>query len=117
MKQNVRHPRLHMYYESAAMNMATVGVSLSLIVMWYSAFSVLSIVAMCMFFAFMLAYTLWFWIGKPKNVRTSTFLSDISTVYFVYAMIVSLICPTTIWWGVFGVVSAIAILLIYTVKG
>lgn len=116
MKQTVRHHRLQMYYDSAAMNIATIGLGLSLVLVSYSGFTLLPSIALCMFFAFVVGYSLWFWIGKPKNVATSKFLSNISIFYVLYALIMIAMYPVSVWWAAFAVFAAVAALLIYVVK-
>lgn len=116
MKQTARHPRLQMYYDSAAMNIASIGSGLSLVLVCHFGFTILSTMALGIFLVFMAGYSLWYWIGKPKNVPTSKFLSEISIFYVLYALIMIARYPVAIGWVAFAVVAAIATLLIYAVK-
>lgn len=116
MNYTVHHPRLQMYYDSAAMNIASLGAALSLVILSHYGFTILPVVALCIFFAFMVGYSIWFWVSKPKNVPTSNFLSNVSLYYILYALILGTLYPVSVGWCVLGLVAAIAILLIYIVK-
>lgn len=82
MNYTVHHPRLQMYYDSAAMNIASLGAALSLVILSHYVFTILPVVALCIFFAFMVGYSIWFWISKPKSVSTSKFLSNVSHILY-----------------------------------
>ena len=60
----IRHPRLQMYYDSVAMNFASIGVALSVMFMNYSSFNIMACISGALFFAFMVGFTLWYWIKK-----------------------------------------------------
>jgi hypothetical protein len=113
---NLRHPQLQTYYQSVAMNMASIGTVLSILMCVYSDFNILAALSMILFFAFMAGYTLWFWIGKQKQVNTCAWLSDVSFYYTLYFLIVLAMPAKSQWWFIFALVSAIAALLIYIVK-
>ena len=116
MNYTVHHPRLQMYYDSAAMNIASLGAALSLVILSHYCFTILPVVALCIFFCFYGGYSIWFWIRKPKSVSTSKFLSNVSLYYMLYALILVTLYPVSVGWCVLGLVAAIAILLIYIVK-
>ena len=105
-----------MYYDSAAMNIASLGAALSLVILSHYGFTILPIIALCIFFAFTVGYSIWFWVSKPNNVPTSKFLSNVSLYYILYALILGTLYPVSVGWCVLGLVAAIAILLIYIVK-
>jgi len=52
MNYTVHHPRLQMYYDSAAMNIASLGAALSLVILSHYGFTILPVVALCIFFCF-----------------------------------------------------------------
>ncbi|MDE7142591.1 MAG: hypothetical protein K2O33_06845 [Muribaculaceae bacterium] len=75
--------------------------------------SMMSCGLFCVAFA---AYSLWFWIGKPKTIATDRFLSEVSGPYLIYCLIVGLVKDPSQWWFCVSVVAAIAILLTYFIR-
>lgn len=45
----IRHPRLQMYYDSVAMNFASIGVALSVMFMNYSSFNIMACISGALF--------------------------------------------------------------------
>lgn len=116
MASQVRHLRLEMYYRSVAMNFAIMGAALSVMLMVYTDFNILSCVGGVMFGLYMIGYTLWYWIGDRKDVVTCRWLSDVSQSYVLYFLIWSAMKSPSVWWIVFAQVSAIWALMQYLSK-
>lgn len=102
MKLNVRHPRLQMYYDSTAMSMASLGAGMSLLFLGFTDSLLLPGVAMGCFLLFGVCYTIWYWTDRRKIVATNVFLSNVSMVYVVYAMVVGagiVVALDSTWWA------------------
>lgn len=105
-----------MYYDSTAMSMASLGAGMSLLFLGFTDSLLLPGVAMGCFLLFGVCYTIWYWTGRRKIVATNVFLSNVSMVYVVYAMVVGVMYPCPVWWCVAGLVAAIAALLVFVCR-
>ena len=112
----IRHPRLQMYNDSVAMNFASIGVALSVMFMNYSSFNIMACISGALFFAFMVGFTLWYWIGAKKEVLTSEWLSDVSGPYILYFLITMALKSPSEWWLIFALVVAICTLMVYLMR-
>lgn len=113
MKPKVRHQRLQMFYESVAMNFASIGAVASLLVMDYSNFNLTACVCGALFLGIMAGYTIWYWTGSRKSVEVCPWLSDVSPFFVIYFMAVAAMRAPSEWWTVFGVSAAVLTLMIY----
>lgn len=113
----VRHPRLEAYYNCRALNIASIGVALSVLFLARFGEVLFTGIAIAMFLGFIVGYTVWFWTGKRKEVEQSQWLSNVSGLYIVYFLICVNLVENSIWWLVFAFVAAIAILFIDLCRG
>lgn len=115
-----RHPRLAMFYKSSVMNMLMVWMCAFLLTVdWEPVRDMYpySLIPCGLLFAIALCYTLWFWIRKPASIPVCGWLSDVSAAYALYFLIVCGIKSDRFWWNMFALVAAIAVFVIYLVKG
>lgn len=116
MLPSIFHPRLYTFYKSSVLNLASIGTALSLLLMDYTRFNIIAVLSGALFFAILIAYALWFWLGKSKKIPTSKFLSDISSYYALYTLIVLLISPSSNLWLAIAVIAAIVALMFFIIK-
>lgn len=102
-----------MFYESVAMNFASIGAVASLLVMDYSNFNLTACVCGALFLGIMAGYTIWYWTGSRKSVEVCPWLSDVSPFFVIYFMAVAALRAPSEWWTVFGVSAAVLTLMIY----
>ncbi len=112
----IRHPRLDAWYNSSVMNIASIGAALTLLFIKFYGLSVLAGISCAVFFAVLLGYSLWYWIGAKKNIPLSPFLSDISGRYVIYFLIVMAQREPSEWWLYFAFFAAVATLFIYLIR-
>lgn len=113
---SARHPRLHAFYESAAMNMLMIGMFLSIMSLDFLNISIIPAICCISFLIVGVIYTLWYWTGKTKQIKTSKFLSYADDCYFVYFLIVTAMRFESIWWFICAAIAAAAILLIFLIR-
>lgn len=111
-----RHPRLDSYFKSAAMNTATIGTALCLVIIQQVGFNAMTSAAIVVLLGFMVGYTLWFWLGKAKRVGQSPFLSEISIFFTLYCLVVLAVNPESDLWAAFDVAATIVAVLIGQVR-
>lgn len=111
------NPQLQAYFDSSAMNVASIGTGMSLILGNYRGIDLLTGLAMFGFLFFMAGYSAWFWWRKPKKVKTSKLLSGLGFYFFVYWFAQPHLPIPLEWSTAIGLAAGMVILLIYAVRG
>lgn len=116
MTEQIRHRRLHAFYNSKVLNalaiVMVVGLSSSI------CYNLLTLPLICVAIALLLfiAYSLWLWIKKPAKIVIDSRLSNISSAFLYYYLIILTIKATNEWWYIVPCVCAIAVLFICLIK-
>lgn len=108
----IRHKRLHAFYESKVLNGLCVVTVVSLFAMFYTEMMLAACVCAAMAFLCFIGYTIWFWVRKPKEIVVNKLLSDVSGLFVLYFLIVGAIKSPSQWWYIFPIVAGVALLCI-----
>ncbi len=109
--------RWQMFFDSTILNFAITGASIS-IVLWNSDpdSSLASPLAAAMFLLIFIGYALWFLIKKPATIPVDSWLSSMSGLFTLYMLITTALKEQSPWWGIFALLSGIALLFIYLLR-
>lgn len=63
-----------------------------------------------------IGYTVWLFVKKPAKITVNKWLSEISSLYTIYFLIVIAMDKFSIWWDIFAVLIFISIFFISLIK-
>lgn len=111
MKQEIRHRRLHAFYNSVVLNSLMLVIVVSLLMSMY--LQTMLLPALCGSIALLLfiGYSLWLWIKKPRSIAINYWLSNINSFYILYYLVVSALYPVNQWWMVVPI--ALSVIALY----
>ncbi len=88
MENNIRHRRLYAFFNSTLLNSMETTAIISLMLMGYCNDILMPSICASLSFVIFIGYSLWFWIKKPRTEMINTWLSNISSLYVLYFLIV-----------------------------
>lgn len=116
MNMEIKHRRLYAFHNSKVLNALEIVLCLSVLMMDYTGFSLLSVVAGALVMALFVGYSLWLWLKKPQRVVIDRWLSNMGSLSVLYFLIVVAIRDASEWWYVAAVVFSILTLFVGMVR-
>lgn len=117
MEYQIRHRRLYAFYRSKVLNSLEIVIIVGLFMMAYYNDMLLPLACSALAFLFFIGYTLWFWIKKPKTITINGWLSNSTTPFALYFLIVCAIKHPADWWYALPVIGAVAVMFGALIKG
>lgn len=112
---SVMHPRLDAFYNSTVLNFSMMAAVLAAMTMRFPSLFTAAACVGSLAFAFVAGYSVWFWTGRRKTVAQSRFVSNISSAFVFYFLIVSAIKVPSAFCIVFAYIAAGLTLVVYLV--
>lgn len=112
----MRHPRLYAFYHSKVLNSLMIVVIVSLQQLGHVSAIELPLSCAALAFVLALGYALWLWIRKPERIVVNRWLSDLSSSFALYFIIVANLKDHGLWWDVFPVLCAVAAMFVAMVR-
>lgn len=116
MAQEIRHRRLHAFYQSKVLNALMILECVSLLMIGYMGSITLPAICASIAFALFLGYSLWLWIKKPRRIVINNMLSEASGFFTLYFIVVGISGASNPWWYGFPVLCAIVIMFVSMIK-
>lgn len=104
------HPRLHAFYNSKVINAMLIVCVTSILLTGYYNDMLLPLICASLSFACAVAYSIWFWIKKPREIIINPSLSQLSCLFTFYLIIIAPLQPDNIWWYMLPAIVGIAVL-------
>lgn len=112
-KLEIRHRRLHAFYNSTMLNALVItGIVSIMLIPLVEPYEVPAICA-ALTFALFIGYSLWIWLRKPKRIEICPRLSDTSSLFVIYFLIITAIGPENGWWYGIPAIAAVATLFMH----
>lgn len=116
MKLQIRHRRLYAFFHSVVLNSLGIVIMLSLFLIGCCEDYYLPLSCASLAFLFFAGYSVWFWIKKPSRIIVNRHISEISSMFAFYYLIVSATSAENRWFYISPLLVAIAVLFIFLVK-
>lgn len=116
MAQEIRHRRLHAFFESKVLNTLSIVITASLSMVGFTRTLTLPLLCAAIAFAIFVSYSLWVWIKKPSQIVINNLISNLSFVFSLYFIVVAVIMPANPWWFAVPLLSAIVLLSFSLIK-
>lgn len=116
MKKQIRHRRLHAFYTSKVLNALMLIAINGFFLMGYSGMMLLPLLCSAVAFALFTGYSCWLWFCKPNQIIVNTRLSEISSLYTLYFLIITASGLSDEWWYIIPIIGSIIVLFITLVK-
>lgn len=120
MGQNVRHPRLHAFYQSKVLNTLMIVLINALLLMdWFihaGYYWLLPLICSAVAFVLFAGYTVWLWVCKPGTIVINRWLSDMSVYLTFYFLAVVAMNASNQWWYILPLVCSIVMFIVLIVK-
>lgn len=116
MNIKIKHRRLYAFYNSKVLNAMSISVAIMLPLLKYTEIALPVLIAVVLAILLFVAYSCWIWFRKPSVVTINRWLSDLSTYFMFYALVViaiksdSFLCPS------FSLVAGLIVLFITSLK-
>lgn len=112
MTTEIRHKRLHAFFESKVLNVLIIAIVVCLLIVAYTDTLLLPVTCGTIAMAFFIGYSLWLWIKKPASIVTNPLLSNITSLYVLYSLIISVARPASEWFYTIPVALSVAVLFL-----
>lgn len=120
MGRNIRHPRLHAFYQSKVLNaLMIVLIDALLILDWFmmSGYDwILPVICSAVAFVLFVGYSIWLWVWKPRTIVIDSRLSDMSWYLTLYFLAVVAMKASNRWWYIFPIVCSVVMFIMSLVK-
>ncbi|MCM1292584.1 MAG: hypothetical protein NC111_05260 [Bacteroides sp.] len=116
MEQQIRHRRLHAFYNSKTLGILTiVGITFLLLTRCMQPL-LGALICAAASFALFVGYSLWIWIKKPAHLVINRWLSNTSTWFVLYFLFIEALDKQSWWWYILPAIAAIILIFIDLVK-
>lgn len=112
MEQEIRHKRLHAFFESKVLNILIMVTITGLLIMACSGTMLLPVFCSTLALLLFIGYSLWLWLKKPAMIIINPLISNICSLYVLYFMIIAVVKPANDWWYIIPSALSVAILFI-----
>ena len=112
MEQEIRHRRLHAFYQSKVLNGLMIFIVVCLLLSMASGLAVYPLVCGGVALLLFVAYSLWLWICKLQAIVTNNLLSNVNgfcTLYYLVIIAFDEICQ---WWYLIPALFGICVLMV-----
>ena len=117
MKKEIRHRRLHAFYQSKVLNALMIVIIVNLLLMAYLSSMLLPAICGSLALLFYICYALWLWIKKPRTIIINSWLSNINGWYTLYFLIIAALKSSNPWWYITPAALAVVALFILLITG
>ena len=117
MKKEIRHRRLHAFYQSKVLNALMIVIIVNLLLMAYMSSMLLPAICGSLSLLFYIGYELWIWIKKPRTIIINSWLSNINGWYTLYFLIIAALKSSNPWWYITPAALAVVALFILLITG
>ncbi len=117
MQQQIKHRRLHAFYESNTL--ATLVIIIDVCLLLPGSFPRIFIPMMVIggaAFICGIAYSMWLWIKKPATIKINQWMSNISMWITLYYIFYAAMSPESIWWSIIPAACGILALLFNIIR-
>lgn len=112
MKKEIRHRRLHAFYQSKVLNALMIVIIVNLLLMAYMSSMLLPAICGSLALLFYICYALWLWIKKPRTIIINSWLSNINGWYTLYFLIIVALKSSNPRWYITPAALAVVALFI-----
>ena len=112
MKKEIRHRRLHAFYQSKVLNALMIVIIVNLLLMAYMSSMLLPAICGSLALLFYIGYALWLWIKKPRTIIINSWLSNINGWYTLYFLIIVALKSSNPRWYITPAALAVVALFI-----
>lgn len=116
MEKQIRHRRLHAFYNSKVLNSLMIVVIASLLSAGYTNTFLMPVVCASVALGLFIGYSLWLWIKKPQRVVVNGWLSEMNGLLTLYFLIICALDSGSPWWYVLPSVCAIGVFFINMIR-
>ncbi len=113
MKQDIRHRRLHAFFQSKVLNSLMLVIIVCFLLMASTGSILLPVICESLALLLFIGYSLWLWIKKPKRITINNRLSDINGMYTLYFLIIIAMKVDNQWW--YFVPIALSVILFFLI--
>ncbi len=111
MESKIAHRRLYAFYRSKALSSMAIAVFLG-IMLAHHLQSLFPLICTAAAGAFLVGYSLWIWIARPRTIVICDWLSNVSGLYFIYFLMFRAVDHLSPWWSIGPVLAGIVVLFI-----
>lgn len=108
----IRHKKLYAFFNSKLINSLLIIMEMFLILMYCFTDVKLPIICSLTCLILIIGYSISLALGKVKKVVVNKYLSELSSLYTLYFLIVVAIKSPSVWWSLFAAVSLILIFFV-----
>lgn len=112
----IRHRRLHAFYNSKVLNALMIVVVDGLLLMGCYKTLLLPVVCSGIALLLFIGYSLWLWFAKPGRVVINKTLSGMSGYLFLYFLIVGIPTLENEWWYIAPLIASILMMFVVLVR-
>lgn len=112
MEVEIRHRRLYGFWHSKVCNALTILIIVGIFLLSFSESVYLPLICIALAFFAFIAYTLWIWIGKPRQIVINNWLSDAAFYMVFYFLVITAIRPENEVWYIIPVIGTMLILIV-----
>ncbi len=112
MIEEIRHRRLYAFLHSKVCNALVILIIVGIFLLSFSESVYLPLICIALAFLAFIAYTLWIWIGTPRQIVVNKWLSDVAFYFVFYLLVITALRPENEVWNMIPIVAAILILLV-----
>ena len=116
MIETIRHRRLYAFYRSNVLNSLMVVIGVSIMLMQCTNYAIVTGLCAALSMLFLIGYSLWIWIAKPKSIVINRWLSDTTTYFVLYFLIITAMKSANQWWYITPVILAVILLFVALIR-
>lgn len=116
MEPQIRHKRLHAFFQSKVLNSLMIVGEVALLLTGYLESLTLPVVCASIAFVLFIVYSLWIWIGQPRSIVINNVLSNASGLLTLYFLIIAACSPVNPWWFAVPAIGAIVLMFVCMIK-
>lgn len=112
----IRYRRLYAFYNSKVLNALSISIAIMLPLLKYTEIAFPVLIAAGFAFLLFVAYSCWIWFWKPSVVTINRWLSELSTFFMLYALIVMAMKSNCFLWSTFSLLAGLIVLFVTNLK-
>ncbi|MDE6384468.1 MAG: hypothetical protein K2K79_09010 [Paramuribaculum sp.] len=112
MEQEIRHRRLHAFYQSKVLNGLMVFIVVCLLMSMAYDFALFPLICGGVGLLLFVGYSLRLWICKPQAIVTNNLVSNINGLYTLYYLVIIAFDTVYRWWYLVPALLSIGVLMV-----
>lgn len=113
MTPEIKHRRLYAFYNSTALNALMIAMVVCLMLSVIITPAEIPLLAGAIVLLYCIGYSLWLWLKKPAAIEISPALSNISSIFLLYYLIIVAVSPDNAWWYIIPAFVALPAVLYF----